>query len=244
MPWLDRGADHRPSKERAPWGAPPRPQPRPVPCPRTSNSAHPLAAGSLPGMPRGSVRMLGDEARVVARVFLSVGSNLGDRLEHLRRAVAELRSLSDVAFVDASSLYRTEPWESGRGQQPDEDSWFFNCVVSIDTALRRARAARAPPADRGATGPPAARGTPEDRRYEPRPLDIDILLYGDEVISGPMISTFPILMRERAFVLRPLADAGAGGASTRSSTARSAICWRTGRRARLSAWTIRAAGST
>ncbi|PYO56479.1 MAG: 2-amino-4-hydroxy-6-hydroxymethyldihydropteridine diphosphokinase, partial [Candidatus Rokuibacteriota bacterium] len=71
----------------------------------------------------------------VARVFLSVGSNLGDRLECLRRAVAELRAMSGVEFLDASALYRTEPWEQRPGQQPDEDTWFFNCAVSIETTL-------------------------------------------------------------------------------------------------------------
>jgi 7,8-dihydro-6-hydroxymethylpterin-pyrophosphokinase len=50
-------------------------------------------------------------------------------------------------------------------------------------------------------------GRPEDQRYEPRPLDIDILLYDDLVISGPDHLHIPhLLMHERAFVLRPLAD--------------------------------------
>ena len=158
-------------------------------------------------MPRGSVRMLGDEARVVARVFLSVGSNLGDRLEHLRRAVAELRSLSDVTFVDASSLYRTEPWEQRPGQQPDEDSWFFNCVVSIDTSLEPHALLERLQRVEAQLGRQRARGTPEDQRYEPRPLDIDILLYGDVVVSGPDHLHIPhLLMHERRFVLHPLAE--------------------------------------
>jgi 7,8-dihydro-6-hydroxymethylpterin-pyrophosphokinase len=50
-------------------------------------------------------------------------------------------------------------------------------------------------------------GTPEAQRYEPRPLDIDILLYDDRVISGPEHLHIPhLLMHERRFVLRPLAD--------------------------------------
>ena len=50
-------------------------------------------------------------------------------------------------------------------------------------------------------------GTPEAQRYEPRPLDIDILLYDDRVISGPEHLQIPhLLMHERRFVLRPLAD--------------------------------------
>ena len=52
----------------------------------------------------------------MARVFLSVGSNLGDRLACLRRAVDQLRAMSDLRFVDASPLYRTEPWEGAPGR--------------------------------------------------------------------------------------------------------------------------------
>ena len=71
----------------------------------------------------------------MARVFLSVGSNLGDRLALLRRAVAEFRAMPEVEFLDASALYQTEPWEQRPGEQPDEGAWFYNCVVSIETTL-------------------------------------------------------------------------------------------------------------
>jgi len=57
------------------------------------------------------------------RVFLSIGSNLGDRLACLRGAVARLRALHDVDFVDASPLYRTEPWGElvGAEKTPGEE---------------------------------------------------------------------------------------------------------------------------
>ncbi len=141
------------------------------------------------------------------RVFLSIGSNLGDRLACLRGAVARLGALHEVDFVDASPLYRTEPWEQRPGTVADPEAWFFNCVVAIETTL-------APSAlleelqtierDLGRTRGP---GTPEDLRYEPRPLDIDILFYGDRVISGSEHLHVPhLLLHERGFVLRPLAD--------------------------------------
>jgi 2-amino-4-hydroxy-6-hydroxymethyldihydropteridine diphosphokinase len=143
----------------------------------------------------------------VARVFLSVGSNLGDRLECLRQAVAELRAMPEVEFLDASALYRTEPWEQRPGQQPDEDTWFFNCVVSIETTLDpTVLLARLQDVEKK-LGRQRGQGTPEDQRYEPRPLDIDILLYGDLVISGPDHLHIPhLLMHERRFVLEPLAE--------------------------------------
>ena len=143
----------------------------------------------------------------MARVFLSVGSNLGDRLECLRRAVAELRAMPGVEFLDASALYRTEPWEQRPGQQPDEDTWFFNCAVSIETTLDpMALLVRVQEVEQK-LGRRRGPGTPEDQRYEPRPLDIDILLYGDLVISGPDHLHIPhLLMHERRFVLQPLAE--------------------------------------
>src|SRR5689334_2083038 len=121
----------------------------------------------------------------MARVFLSVGSNLGDRLECLRQAVARLRQLQGVEFLDASPLYRTEPWEQRPGTVVDDDAWFFNCVVAIETSVAPAELlVRLQGIERDFGRAPST-GTPEDRRYEARPLDIDILLYGDRVISVP-----------------------------------------------------------
>jgi 2-amino-4-hydroxy-6-hydroxymethyldihydropteridine diphosphokinase len=143
----------------------------------------------------------------MARVFLSVGSNLGDRLASLRRAVDQLRTMTDLHFVDASPLYRTEPWESPPGRPAEDTAWFFNCAVVIETDLAPADLlARLQEVERalGRVRPP---GTPEAQRYEPRPLDIDILLYDNRVISGPEHLQIPhLLMHERRFVLRPLAD--------------------------------------
>src|SRR3979490_199593 len=71
----------------------------------------------------------------MARVFLSVGSNLGDRLGCLRRAAEHPRHLQARRFLDPSPLYRPEPWERPPGR-PDEDAgWFFNCAVVIETDL-------------------------------------------------------------------------------------------------------------
>jgi 2-amino-4-hydroxy-6-hydroxymethyldihydropteridine diphosphokinase len=146
----------------------------------------------------------------MARVFLSVGSNLGDRLECLRRAIAELSALPGIDFLGASGLYRTEPWERRPGQQPDEGTWFFNCAVSIETTLAPSvLLARIQEVEKK-LGRQRGRGTPEDQRYEARSLDIDILLYGDLVISGPDDLHIPhLLMHERRFVLQPLAELAA-----------------------------------
>lgn len=143
----------------------------------------------------------------MARVFLSIGSNLGDRLASLRRAVAELRAIPQVEFVEASALYRTEPWEQQPGRRADQEHWFFNCVVAIETTLEPTTLLERLQDVERLLGRARGPGPLEDRRYEPRPLDIDILLYGDRVISGPDHLHIPhLLMHERRFVLRPLAD--------------------------------------
>ncbi len=141
------------------------------------------------------------------RAYLSLGSNLGDRLALLRAAVAELRE-RDVAVVAVSPLYESEPWEEEPGQTETERSWFLNCVVEVETALPpRALLDRAQAVE-AALGRARLPGlTPEARRFTPRTVDIDIILYGDAVISAPDDLHVPhLLAAERGFVLRPLAD--------------------------------------
>ena len=122
----------------------------------------------------------------MARVFLSVGSNLGDRAALLRQAVERLRSLPEVEFVDASPVYWTEPWERRPGESAqNRETWFFNCVVAIETTLEPPSLLERMQALERAMGRTRAPGRLEDQRYEPRPLDIDILLYDDRVVSGP-----------------------------------------------------------
>jgi 2-amino-4-hydroxy-6-hydroxymethyldihydropteridine diphosphokinase len=132
---------------------------------------------------------------------------VGDRLGVLRAAVRRLSALEAVRFVDASPLYDSEPWESEPGQTAGEQRWYLNCVVAIETALApRTLLAelQAIESSLGRTRPP---GTPEAQRFAPRTLDIDILFYGDQVLSaGDDLQIPHLLLAERGFVLRPLAD--------------------------------------
>lgn len=143
----------------------------------------------------------------MARVFLSLGSNLGDRLALLQAAVARLKESADIDLVAASAVYETEPWESQPGLGLDERAWYLNCAVAIETALPPE-----PLLDRlqeieAALGRQPRHGTPEASRFERRTLDIDILFYDDRVVSVPDRLHIPhLLLHERAFVLRPLAD--------------------------------------
>jgi 2-amino-4-hydroxy-6-hydroxymethyldihydropteridine diphosphokinase len=143
----------------------------------------------------------------MAQVYLSLGSNLGDRLALLRAAVSRLQA-DGVALVAASPLYESEPWEEEPGQTESERPWYLNCVIAIETELPPRVLLERVQAIEGALGRTRAPGqTPEARRFAPRTLDIDILFYDDQVISAPDDLHIPhLLAAERAFVLRPLAD--------------------------------------
>jgi 2-amino-4-hydroxy-6-hydroxymethyldihydropteridine diphosphokinase len=141
------------------------------------------------------------------RVFLSLGSNLGDRLEQLRRAISLLSCVDGVHLLDASRLYETEPWEYEAGQIVDRSHWFLNCVVAIETELAPDSLLARVQAIEGALGRVRSAASPEAARAEPRTMDIDILLYGNQVISVPDDLHIPhLVLHERRSVLRPLAD--------------------------------------
>jgi 2-amino-4-hydroxy-6-hydroxymethyldihydropteridine diphosphokinase len=128
----------------------------------------------------------------MTRAFLGLGSNLGDRRENLRRAVARLREQGAVGPV--SSLYETDP--VGFLDQPR----FLNAVVGLETALP-ARDLLA-----FAMAIEAAVGRTPSFPQGPRLLDIDLLLYGDARVEEPDLVVPHPRLRERAFVLIPLAE--------------------------------------
>jgi 2-amino-4-hydroxy-6-hydroxymethyldihydropteridine diphosphokinase len=131
------------------------------------------------------------------RAFIGLGANLGDPEAQVRRAIQALGKLPRTRLLAASSPYRSEP--VGVGKQPD----FVNAVAEVETALSardlleelltaEARFGRERPS-------PGA----------PRTLDLDLLLYGDQVIEEPGLIVPHPRMHERAFVLMPLAEIAA-----------------------------------
>jgi len=143
----------------------------------------------------------------VTRVYLSLGSNVGDRVATLKAAVRRLHGTDAIRFVDASPLYDSEPWETEPGQTDSEQRWFLNCVVAIETSLEPRALLASLQAIESALGRTRPPGTPEAQRFSARTLDIDILFYGDEVLSaGDDLHVPHLLLAERGFVLQPLAD--------------------------------------
>ena len=126
-------------------------------------------------------------------VYLSLGSNLGDRAKNLRNAIAALGS-AGVRVVRVSSLYETEPVDFL--DQP----WFLNCAVEAVTARA------APDLLQALRGIETQMGSKKLVAKGPRLIDIDILLYGNEVIDTPELQIPHPRMHLRRFVLEPLAE--------------------------------------
>ena len=126
-------------------------------------------------------------------VYLSLGSNLGDRAKSLRDAIAALGSMG-VRVVHVSSMYETEPVDYL--DQP----WFLNCAVEAETELAALDLLRA------VRGIEAQMGSKKLVAKGPRLIDIDILLYGNEIIDTPELQVPHPSMHLRRFVLEPLAQ--------------------------------------
>jgi 2-amino-4-hydroxy-6-hydroxymethyldihydropteridine diphosphokinase len=129
-------------------------------------------------------------------VYLSLGSNLGDRGTNLRAALARLAEAGTVKA--ASGFYETEPVDVR------EQPWFLNCVVALETSKT--------PQDllALALAIEEAMGRRRARDKGPRLIDIDILLFGDRVIDEPGLRVPHPAMHERRFVLEPLAAIASG----------------------------------
>ena len=129
-------------------------------------------------------------------VYLSLGSNVGDREANLREAMRRLEGLGVVRA--ASSLYETEPVEV-EGAQP----WFLNCALGLETELMPAQFLTQMLALEQAMG--RKRTEPKG----PRTIDIDIVFFGDAVLDTPDLTVPHPAMQQRRFVLEPLAEIAA-----------------------------------
>ena len=126
-------------------------------------------------------------------IYLSLGSNVGERAEQIARAIAALGQ-AGVRVVRQSSLYRTEPVDF------EAQSWFLNCVVEAETELMPRQLLRA------VRQVEQQLGRRKLVRRGPRAIDVDILLYGASRITAPDLEIPHPRMAERRFVLAPLAE--------------------------------------
>jgi 2-amino-4-hydroxy-6-hydroxymethyldihydropteridine diphosphokinase len=130
--------------------------------------------------------------------WVGIGANLGDARAQVKDALARLAHLPGVRLLRASSLYRSAPIDSSGDD-------YVNAVAELDTTL----GAHALLAQLHAIE--QAHGRERPYRNAPRTLDLDLLLYGDQVIANaPALIVPHPRMHERAFVLAPLAELAPG----------------------------------
>lgn len=125
--------------------------------------------------------------------YLSLGSNLGDRVESLRSALRRLEA-DHTRLLAVSSVYETLP--QGKTDQPS----FLNLAAAVETALVPKALLH------HLQGVEAALGRQRRERWGPRTIDIDLLLYGQRVLAEPDLILPHPRMCERAFVLVPLLE--------------------------------------
>jgi len=131
----------------------------------------------------------------MARVFIGVGSNEGNRLTQISSAIKALGAVDGVHVVQMATIIETEP-VGGPPQGP-----YLNTVVELDTVLAPRELLSALKAIEQQLG-----RKPESERWGPRPIDLDLLLYDDQVIETPELRIPHPRLHERQFVLEPLAQ--------------------------------------
>lgn len=126
--------------------------------------------------------------------YLGLGSNLDHPARQIERAMVQLRQWPDCRCIARSSLYASAP--IGPQDQPD----FINAVIALDTSLPPLALLDA------AQALEQAAGRKRLRHWGERTLDVDVLLYGNEIIDLARLSVPHPQLHQRAFVLKPLAE--------------------------------------
>ena len=128
-------------------------------------------------------------------VYLALGSNIGDRKKYIRSTIAMLEKIKGIRIMRVSKLYETKPW--GYKNQPR----FINAAVKIRTELLPMQLLMIIKGIEKKLG-----RKPQKIKWGPRIIDIDILLYGKQVIKSGRIQIPHPEMHRRIFVLKPLAE--------------------------------------
>jgi 2-amino-4-hydroxy-6-hydroxymethyldihydropteridine diphosphokinase len=135
----------------------------------------------------------------VTRAYVGLGGNLGDRTAMMRAALDQLAAEPGVEMIAVSTVRETEP--VGFVDQPR----FLNAAAAVETELPARELLERLLAIEGRLG-----RTREGRRFGPRTIDLDLLLYGDEMIDEPGLTVPHPRLHERPFVLEPLAELDPG----------------------------------
>lgn len=125
------------------------------------------------------------------RVFIGVGSNIEPRNHYLERAIHQLKQHEEITVIAKSSIYETAP--VGFTEQED----FLNMVIELETALKSIDLLRY------CQQIEMEQGRKRTIKNGPRTLDLDILLYNEDIVMSPQLTIPHPRLHERAFVLVP-----------------------------------------
>jgi len=126
--------------------------------------------------------------------FIGIGSNVGDKIKHCGRAIAEISQLKQNRLIAQSSLYKTEPLGY------TEQDWFINCVIEIETSFTVHELLRV------LKDLELSMGRKKTFTWGPRVIDLDILFFNDEALQSEELTIPHPEIQGRAFVLVPLCE--------------------------------------
>lgn len=132
----------------------------------------------------------------MAIVYLSLGSNKGDRIGYVQQATSLLGAAENISIIRTSAFYETEPWDM------NSDTWFVNAVVEIKTSL----SPEALLAECKRIEHQLGRTHSDKKEYEDRTIDIDILFYNKDIINEDNLVIPHKFLHLRAFVLVPMLE--------------------------------------
>lgn len=132
----------------------------------------------------------------MAIVYLSLGSNLGDRVGYLQQATSLLSAMSEINIVATSSFYESEPW------QMNSENWFVNAIIQISTTFA--------PEDLLKECQRIEKQLGRTRKtlsgYTDRTIDIDILFYENKIINTDSLIVPHRFFHRRAFLMVPMLE--------------------------------------
>ncbi len=133
----------------------------------------------------------------MAKAYLGLGSNLGNREKNLKNCIEKIKTLKGIKLLSASRFYETEP--AGGPPQPG----YLNAAIAIETHLSPQELLKS------LQEVESSSGRVRDIKWGPRTLDIDILLYDNEIVTDDDLIIPHTMMHERLFVLKPLCEIAA-----------------------------------
>lgn len=132
----------------------------------------------------------------MAIVYLSLGSNKGDRIGYVQQAASLLGASENISVIRTSAFYETEPWNMS------SNTWFVNAVVEIKTKLSAPELLQTCKRIEAQLG----RKSSDSQNYEDRTIDIDILFYDKEIINEENLVIPHKYVHLRAFTLVPMLE--------------------------------------